>query len=257
MSETEWLSVGEGDDARRIATLSRDGKGAPVVWLGGFKSDMASTKAAYLDAWAARNSRPFLRFDYSGHGVSEGRFEDGTIGRWLEESLAVIRRNAKSRPLLVGSSMGGWIALLAARRLAKETPELRPVGLVLIAPAVDFTQELMWKELSPAARREIEEKGVYLRPSAYSPEPYPITRSLIEEGQRHLLLGGTIHTGCPVHVLQGMRDPDVPWRHALTVMEHISGDESVITLIKDGDHRLSREEDLARLVAAIEGFDAA
>ncbi|MBV9568339.1 MAG: alpha/beta hydrolase [Hyphomicrobiales bacterium] len=257
MAETGWLSVGDGEQARRIATLSRDGKGAPVVWLGGFKSDMVSTKAVHLDGWAARQGRPFLRFDYSGHGVSEGRFEDGTIGRWLEETLAVIRHNAKSRPLLVGSSMGGWIALLAARRLVKETPELRPMGLVLIAPAVDFTQELMLKGLSAAARLEIEEKGVHFRPSAYSPEPYPITRNLIEEGQRHLLLGGTIQTGCPVHVLQGMRDPDVPWRHALTVMEHISGDESVITLIKDGDHRLSRDEDLARLVAAIEGFDPA
>ena len=257
MAETQWLSVGEGDEARRIAILSRQGEGAPVVWLGGFKSDMASTKAAHLDAWAQRKGRAFLRFDYSGHGVSEGRFEDGTIGRWLEEALAVIRRHADARPLLVGSSMGGWIALLAARQLAKETPTLRPMGLVLIAPAVDFTEVLMWKELSPQARREIEQKGVYLRPSAYSPEPYPITRNLIEEGKRHLLLGGTIQTGCPVHVLQGMRDPDVPWRHALTLMEHLSGDESVITLIKDGDHRLSREEDLARLVAAIEGLDPA
>ncbi|MBV8766350.1 MAG: alpha/beta hydrolase [Hyphomicrobiales bacterium] len=255
MSETDWLSVGEGGEARRIAVLSRKGEGAPVVWLGGFKSDMVSTKAAYLDAWAERAGRAFLRFDYSGHGASEGRFEDGTIGRWLEEALAVIRRHVKARPLLVGSSMGGWIALLAARRLGTETPELRPMGLVLIAPAVDFTHALIWMELSPEARRDIEEKGVHLRPSAYSPEPYPITRNLIEEGKRHLLLGGTIQTGCPVHVLQGMRDPDVPWRHALTLMEHLSGDESVITLIKDGDHRLSREEDLARLVAAIEGLD--
>ncbi len=257
MAETEWLSVGEGAKARRIAMLRRQGEGAPVVWLGGFKSDMASTKAAHLDAWAQRENRAFLRFDYSGHGVSEGRFEDGTIGCWLEEALAVIRLHADARPLLVGSSMGGWIALLAARQLAKEAPMLRPRGLVLIAPAVDFTQKLLVKELSPQARRDIEEKGVYLRPSAYSPEPYPITRNLIEDGKRHLLLGGTIQTGCPVHILQGMRDPDVPWRHALTLMEHLSGDESVITLIKDGDHRLSREEDLARLVAAIEGLDAA
>ena len=255
MTETQWLSVGESDAKRRIAILSREGEGAPVVWLGGFKSEMASTKAAYLDAWAEHVGRAFLRFDYSGHGVSEGRFEGGTIGRWLEEALAVIRQHAKARPILVGSSMGGWIALLAARELAKETQELRPMGLVLIAPAVDFTEVLMWKELSAQARRDIEEKGVYLRPSAYSPEPYPITRNLIEEGRRHLLLGGTIQTGCPVHILQGMCDPDVPWRHAMTLMEHLSGDESVITLIKDGDHRLSREEDLARLVAAIEGLD--
>jgi pimeloyl-ACP methyl ester carboxylesterase len=258
MSELEklWMSVGEDPQTRRIAILARPGEGAPVVWLGGFKSDMVSTKAEHLDAWAKRGGRHFLRFDYSGHGISEGRFEDGTIGRWLEEAVAVIAHHAKGRPILVGSSMGGWIALLAARRLARETPELRPAGLVLIAPAVDFTEVLMWKELSPQARREIEEKGVFLRPSAYSPEPYPITRNLIEEGRRHLLLGGSIHVGCRVHILQGMRDPDVPWRHALTLMEHLSGDQSVITLIKDGDHRLSREEDLARLVAAVEGIEA-
>jgi pimeloyl-ACP methyl ester carboxylesterase len=258
MSEPEklWISAGEGSQSRQIAILSRPGEGPPVIWLGGFKSDMASTKAEHLDAWAKRKGRPFLRFDYSGHGISEGSFEEGTIGRWLEESVAVIMHQAKGNPILVGSSMGGWIALLAARQLAMQAPQLRPAGLVLIAPAVDFTQELMWKELSPRARREIEEKGVFMRPSAYSPEPYPITRNLIEEGRLHLLLGGAIHAGCPVHILQGMRDPDVPWRHALTLMEHLSGDQSVITLIKDGDHRLSREEDLARLVAAIEGLDA-
>jgi pimeloyl-ACP methyl ester carboxylesterase len=258
MSELEklWLSVGEGLQARRIAILSRPGEAPPVVWLGGFKSDMVSTKAEHLDAWAQRKGRHFVRFDYSGHGVSEGRFEEGTVGRWLEEAAAVIAHRAERRPILVGSSMGGWIALLAARQLAREAPELRPAGLVLVAPAVDFTQELIWKELSPEARREIEETGVFMRPSAYSAEPYPITRDLIEEGRRHLLLGAAIHLGCPVHILQGMRDPDVPWRHALTLMEHLSGDQSVITLIKDGDHRLSREEDLARLVSAIEGIEA-
>ena len=250
------LDIGEGQQGRAIAVLSRLGEGAPVVWLGGFKSDMASTKAGYLDAWAARSERAFLRFDYSGHGESSGRFEDGTIGRWLEESLGVIGRCVARRPILVGSSMGGWIALLASLRLASENPSLRPAGLVLIAPAVDFTEELMWPNLPEEARRDIAEKGVWLRPSAYSPEPYPITRGLIEEGRRHLLLGGPIPVGCPVHILQGMRDPDVPWRHALTLMEHLAGDQCVITLVSDGDHRLSREDDLARLVAAIEGFEA-
>jgi pimeloyl-ACP methyl ester carboxylesterase len=197
-----------------------------------------------------------LRFDYSGHGQSEGRFEDGTIGRWLEESLAVIKHCATGRPILVGSSMGGWIALLCARHEALREAGLEPKALVLIAPAVDFTEELMWKELPAQARREIEESGKWLRPSAYSPEPYPITKNLIEEGRRHLMLGGVIRLGCPVHILQGMRDPDVPWRHALTLMEHLAGDQCVITLVSDGDHRLSREEDLARLIAAIEGFEA-
>ncbi len=258
MAEPDSLSlgVGEGAELRRIAALSRPGEGAPVVWLGGFKSDMASTKAMHLDLWAERNGRPLLRFDYSGHGRSEGRFEDGTIGRWLEEAVAVITHCLASRPILVGSSMGGWIALLAARHEALRALALHPLGLVLIAPAVDFTEELMWNKLSPEARREIEEKGVWLRPSDYSPEPYKITRNLIEEGRRHLLLGSTIRLGCPVHILQGMRDPDVPWRHALTLMEHLAGDQSVITLIGDGDHRLSRQEDLARLTAAIEGLAA-
>ncbi|SEB94260.1 Pimeloyl-ACP methyl ester carboxylesterase [Rhizobiales bacterium GAS191] len=260
--ERTRLDVGEAAERRAIAVLSRPGEGSPVIWLGGFKSDMASTKAGYLDAWAERKGRPFLRFDYSGHGQSEGRFEDGTIGRWLDETLAVITSCVSRRPILVGSSMGGWIALLASLRLMSEplanvNPQLRPAGLVLIAPAVDFTEELMWKQLPDEARRDIEEKGLWLRPSAYSPEPYAITRQLIEEGRRHLLLGGPIQIGCPVHILQGMRDPDVPWRHALTLMEHLADEQGVITLINDGDHRLSREEDLVRLVAAIEGIEAA
>jgi pimeloyl-ACP methyl ester carboxylesterase len=259
MSDPERLTLelGEAGERRAIAVLSRPGDGPPVIWLGGFKSDMASTKAGYLDAWAGRRGRPFLRFDYSGHGQSQGRFEDGTIGRWLDEAIAVILRCASERPVLVGSSMGGWIALLASLRLARERPELRPAGLVLIAPAVDFTEELMWKRLPAEARRDIEEKGLWLRPSAYSPEPYAITRQLIEEGRHHLLLDAPIRIGCPVHILQGMRDPDVPWRHALRLMEHLADEQGVITLINDGDHRLSREEDLVRLVAAIEGIDAA
>jgi pimeloyl-ACP methyl ester carboxylesterase len=254
--ESAALDVGEGEDRRRIAVLWRPGQGAPIVWLGGFKSDMASTKAQYLDRWAESSGRPLLRFDYSGHGASGGRFEDGTIGRWLEEALAVIQHCLSTAPIIIGSSMGGWVALLAARDEALRARNLNPKALILIAPAVDFTEELMWKELPPEARRDIEEKGVWLRPSAYSPEPYPITRRLIEDGKRHLLLGSTIRLGCPVHILQGMRDPDVPWRHAMTLMEHLAGDQCVITLISDGDHRLSREEDLARLVSAIEGFDA-
>jgi len=254
--ESFSLAVGAGEELRRIAVSWRPGRGAPVVWLGGFKSDMASTKARHLDRWAELNGRPLLRFDYSGHGRSEGRFEKGTIGRWLEETLAVIGHCLTGPPILVGSSMGGWIALLAARHEGLRASGLHPGAVVLIAPAVDFTEELMWKGLPPQARSEIEEKGVFLRPSAYSPEPYPITRELIEEGRRHLLLGGPIRLGCAVHILQGMRDPDVPWRHALTLMEHLPDDQSVITLISDGDHRLSRDEDLARLVAAIEGFEA-
>jgi pimeloyl-ACP methyl ester carboxylesterase len=148
--------------------------------------------------------------------------------------------------------MGGWLALLAARELRRRDPGRGPAGLVLIAPAIDFTERLMWQQFSPEAQRAILEQGLYLRPSLYSPDPYPITRALIEDGRRHLLLDRTIETGCPVHILQGMQDPDVPWRHALDLVEHLPGDSVSLTLVNDGDHRLSRDEDLERLLAAVE-----
>ena len=252
----QHLHVGEGDAARRIAVLARPGEGPPVVWLGGFRSDMRSTKAEALDAWAATTGRALVRFDYTGHGESSGRFEEGTISRWLEDSLAVLERFAPVRPILVGSSMGGWISILAARELARVRPEGTPAGLVLIAPAVDFTERLMWERFPDETRRRIEETGVHHQPSEYSPEPTPITRALIEDGRRHLLLGRPILAGCPVHILQGMKDPDVPWRHALELVEHLPGDSVSTTLIKDGDHRLSRAEDLERLIAGIEAIGA-
>jgi pimeloyl-ACP methyl ester carboxylesterase len=250
----QFLDLGAGAQARRIAVILRPGKGPPVVWLGGFRSDMRSTKAEALDAWAAEKGRAFVRFDYSGHGESTGKFEESTVSRWLEDTLAVIDSCTAEAPILVGSSMGGWIALLAARELLRQPPHRAPAGLVLIAPAVDFTERLMWEEFSDEVRRRIETEGVFLRPSLYSDEPYPITRGLIEDGRRHLLLGATIRTGCPVHILQGMQDPDVPWRHALELVEHLPGDSVSMTLVKDGDHRLSRPEDLERLVAAVEAI---
>lgn len=245
------------EGALRLAYLSRDasaaGAGKPgIVWMGGFKSDMRSTKAARLDALAAATGRSCLRYDYAGHGESEGAFEDGTIGQWAAQSLAIVRALTSGPQIVVGSSMGGWIALLVARELAKLGESDRLAGLVLIAPAVDFTEALMWPQLSAAARRDIETKGFWLRPTPYAPDPYPITRALIEDGRRHLLFDGEIHANCPVHILQGMQDPDVPWRHALTLVEHLAGDPCTLTLIKDGDHRLSREEDIARLLAAVE-----
>jgi len=247
------LMIGHGADARRIALLSREGKGPPVIWLGGYRSDMRSTKAEALDAWAERSGRAFIRFDYTGHGESGGLFEDCTISRWLEDSLGVIGAATTERPLLVGSSMGGWIALLAARRLLEEGNR-SPSGMVLIAPAVDFTERLMWDRFTDGMKRSLEETGIYLTPSAYSEEPYPITRKLIEDGRRHLLFGAPIQTNCPIHILQGMEDPDVPWRHAVQLMEHLPGDNVSLTLVKDGDHRLSRPEDLDRLIRAIEAM---
>lgn len=248
------MGAGRPRIAYRLRASTTEAAGRPtVVWLGGFKSDMLATKASFLDRWARESGRAFLRFDYSGHGESEGRFEDGTIGRWLDESLAVIRAVAPGPLVLVGSSMGGWIALLVARAMARAGEAERLKGMVLIAPAVDFTEALMWAKLPEAARRDIERNGFWLRPSEYSPEPYPITRALIEDGRAHLLFGGALRSHCPVHILQGMSDPDVPWRHALALVEHLAEDSVVLTLIKDGDHRLSGAADLARLAAAAEG----
>ena len=252
LTHPERLRVGSGPSAREIAYRRRAGAGPGLVWLGGFRSDMLATKAAALDEWAQANGRAILRFDYSGHGESGGRFEDGTISAWLEDALAAIAQKSEGPQILVGSSMGGWLALLAARQLAAEGRP--PAGLVLIAPATDFTEVLMWPALGAAAKRAIETDGIYLSPSDYSPEPVPITRALIEDGRRHLMLGGAIRSHAPVHILQGMRDPDVPWRHAMVLTEHLAEDPVVVTLIKDGDHRLSRPQDIARLLAAVSGI---
>ena len=243
--------------ARRLRRATQRGDGGPgIVWLGGFASDMASTKAGYLDAFAQARGRAFLRFDYSGHGLSPGRFADGCIGDWLAQAAGAFDQSTKGPQIVVGSSMGGWLALLLARRLAEKGETQRLAGLVLLAPAVDFTEELIWKNLDEAARRDILEKGAWLRASQYAPEPTPITRRLIEDGRRHLLLGGVIRTHARVHILQGMADPDVPWRHALTLVEHLSADPVTLTFIADGDHRLSRDPDLAQLAAAVELMSA-
>jgi pimeloyl-ACP methyl ester carboxylesterase len=263
MSEVRLTSLTIESPAprRTIAVRVREGKGKNerpgLVWLGGFKSDMKGTKAEALDRWAAEQGRACLRFDYSGHGESSGDFRDGTIGLWLQESLAVYGAFAKGPQILIGSSMGGWIALLLAARL-RELKDVVPhaplAGMVLIAPAVDFTEELMWKQFSPDIKRDIVEKGEWNRPSDYDPDGYPITRKLIEDGRKHLMLGGLIEPGCPVHILQGVQDADVPWRHAEELVTRLSRDDVVLTLIKDGDHRLSRPEDIERLIAAVKEF---
>jgi len=246
-----FIDVGEGHAARRIAVRARTGAAPGLFWLGGFNSDMQGTKALALDAWAAEHHRACVRFDYSGHGESEGRFGDGTIGRWLEESVAVFGRFCRGPQVVIGSSMGGWMALLLARELARAAEKRATLaGLVLIAPAPDFTEELMWKGFSPEVRQEIETRGVWLRPSQYG-EPYPITRALIEEGRSHLLLGSAIDVGCPVRILQGAQDPDVPWQHAFALAQRLPSDDVVLTMIQDGDHRLSRPQDIARITAAV------
>jgi pimeloyl-ACP methyl ester carboxylesterase len=262
--DLKFLSVGAGPDARNIAIRVREGAAPGLVWLGGFKSDMKGTKAAALDSWAASHGRGFVRFDYSGHGESGGDFAHGTIGRWLEESLAVFTQICRGPQILVGSSMGGWMALLLVRELRRRIAmnessagvslPATVAGLVLIAPAVDFTEELMWKRFPPDIKHAIEQTGGWERPSLYGDEPYLITKGLIEEGRNHLLLGDMIETGCPVRILQGVQDPDVPWGHAMELVSRFARDDVVMTLVKDGDHRLSRPEDLERLMAAIQDF---
>jgi pimeloyl-ACP methyl ester carboxylesterase len=251
------IDVGQGGAERRIAVMARPGNAPPVVWFGGFRSDMRATKAEALDRWAEQAGRAFVRFDYSGHGESSGRFEDGTISRWLEDGLAVIESFVRERPILVGSSMGAWLALLATRALATDKPELAPCALILIAPATDFTERLMWDAFPPDVKRAIETDGVHLRPSLYSDEPYPITRDLIEDGRRHLLLDRPIAPGCPVHIVQGMKDPDVPWEHAMKLVDRLPGENVQLTLVKDGDHRLSRPEDIDLLIRAVEAASGA
>jgi pimeloyl-ACP methyl ester carboxylesterase len=254
----EFLNAGHGDAPRRIAVRRRSGALPGILWLGGFKSDMGGTKAAALDRWAHAHQRSCVRFDYSGHGESSGKFTDGTIGRWLEESIAVCDAFCRGPHVVVGSSMGGWLALLLARELLRRRPPadctMSIAAMVLIAPAVDFTEELMWKRFPAKVKRALETDGVWARPSSYSTEPYTITAGLIEEGRRHLLLGGLIETRCPVRILQGIADPDVPWSHAVELVSRLAQDDVVLSLIKDGDHRLSRPEDLDRLIAAVSEF---
>ena len=253
----KFLDIGTGAEQRRIAVRQQTGAGPGLFWLSGYKSDMKGTKAEALARWAAANGRACTRFDYSGHGESSGAFTDGTIGRWLEDTLAVFDACSRGPQILIGSSMGGWLALLMLRALRQraEAAAAPVAGMVLIAPAVDFTEELMWRRFTPAIKQELAEKGVWRRPSEYSPEePYLITRALIEEGRSHLLLGGMIETGCPVRILQGVEDADVPWQHAVELVSRLASDDVVLTLVKDGDHRLSRAEDIERLIAAVAEF---
>ena len=254
----QWLDVGEGAARRRIAYLRQKPQCCEpgVLWLNGFHSVMTGTKASALAEWADRQGRGCLRFDYSGHGQSDGRLVDGTIGRWLEEARAVFCRLSRGRQVLVGSSMGGYIALLLLKELIADAPQqaARIAGLVLIAPAWNMS-EMLWKGLSPSARRQIEDEGVYLRPSRYGDGPYPITRALIEEGRRHLIGTEPFDPGMPVHILHGGKDEDVPYEHTLDLLRLLS--HVRVAAVADGDHRLSRPQDLALLFSIVGGFDAA
>ena len=215
-------------------------------WLGGFMSTMDGGKAETIAALARETRRPSLRFDYSGHGGSGGRFADGTISAWADQSVHMFRTHTAGKRIVVGSSMGGWLALLLARTLRHVDPAAaaRIAGLVLVAPAADMTADLMWNEFTPAARSAIRDHGVWLRPSHYG-EPYPITARLIEDGSRHLILAHGVNVDCPVRILQGDADSDVPPAHALKVYDAITAPDVSLTLIKGGDHRLSAPSHLA------------
>lgn len=234
-------------DGNYVAYAKTEGRAPTVVFLGGFRSDMTGTKAMALEAWAHRTGRAYLRFDYLGHGQSSGRFEDGTIGRWLDDSLAAIDSLTTGKLVLVGSSMGGWLSFLAGRA----RPE-RLAGLVLIAAAPDFTERMLLKDLSAEDRRKLERDGRLERPSQYSPEPSVFTWKLIEEGRHHLLLDKKLALPCPVRLLHGQSDPDVPWEYSLQIARHVEAPEVITTLIKGGDHRLSTPSDIDRLVATVE-----
>jgi len=239
---SRMLGVGQGAAAREIAVLHRAGPAPGIFWLGGFRSDMAGSKAQALDALGGELGASVTRFDYSGHGRSGGEFLDGTIGRWLEEALAVFA-TTQGPQVVVGSSMGGWLALLLNRALRAQG-DPRVAALVLIAPAVDMTKDLMLDQFTPAERDELARDDRVTQPSQYSDQPYVITGRLLAEGKNHLLFGKGIETGCPVFVLQGGQDPDVPQAHALKLVSHLVHDPVHVTLIPDGDHRLSRPEDL-------------
>src|SRR5580693_4780423 len=243
----KFLHIEEGGVRRGIAVRAQSGALPGLFWLGGYKSDMKGTKAVALADWAARAGRACVRFDYCGHGESEGAFTDGSIGRWLADSLAVFDACCRGPQILIGSSMGGWLALLLARELKRRPPPYPPpqagegrvgasiAGMVLVAPAVDFTEELMWKRFTPEIKRELEEKGVWERPSQYSPEPYLVTRRLIEEGRKHLLLGGMIRIGCPHPYLQDIEEQNVPCRLLHQLTSRIGFYDGGFTLLTDGN----------------------
>ena len=248
MTETSGVLAHEGVDLawRRVV-----GAGPTVLCLPGFNSAMAGTKFTALAAWAQSAGRDLLRFDYFGHGESGGDFEAGTVTRWRSDVLAVLDALTQGPVVLVGSSMGGWLACLAAMARPR-----RVAALVLIAPAADFTQALLGPSLPEEGRTAIARDGRWVRPSRYDAAGYPITAALLEDGARWSILPGPVSIEAPVRILQGGADPDVPWRHALELANVIKGPDVVFTLIRDGDHRLSRPADIARLIAAVEEVSA-
>ena len=242
-SETSFLSRPGGTS---LAYFRLEGKSPGLMFLGGFHSDMSGTKASALEAHCREVGRACVRFDYSGHGESSGKFEEGTIGEWAEDAVAILDSVARGPQVLIGSSMGGWMMLLAA--LARPG---RVEGMVGVASAPDFTEDLIRSALAEATRAELDARGYFMRESEYE-APYPITKKLLEEGANHLLLRDDIPLTCPVRLIHGMRDESVPWETSLRLAKALKCDDVRLTLIKDGDHRLSRERDIALIAQTAE-----
>lgn len=234
-------------DGVRLAYHLVEGKAPTVVFLGGFRSDMTGNKARAIDAWCRQRGQSFLRFDYQGHGASSGEFEQCTVGVWFNDALEVVDNLTTGPLVLVGSSMGGWIMSLVARARAQ-----RIAGLVGVAVAPNFTSEIMWPAMTLESRNKIERDGVLLVPSQYDDEPYPITKKMIDDGANHDVLGSPVSVSCPVRLIHGLVDPDVPWEMSMKLANAISGNDVVVTLIKDGDHRLSKPHELDRMLDAID-----
>ncbi len=234
-------------NGRRIAHVTHQGRSPHVVFLTGFRSDMEGSKALALEARCNERGRAFTRFDYSGHGRSSGRFEEGCVGEWAADAIAVVDAATSGPVVLVGSSMGGWMMLLVAR--ARLT---RVRGLVGIASAPDFTEDLIWQAATPAQRTALLEHGVHYEPSDYDDAPTPITLRLVEEGRAHLVMRDTLPISCPMHLIHGQRDPDVPWETSMRLAAHVASDDVTVELVKDGEHRLSRDADIARILAAVD-----
>ncbi len=251
----EFINAEDGIPLAYVATpAARAGAGPGVVFLGGFMSDMTGQKATVLENWARATGRGFLRMDYSGHGMSGGTFRDGTIGRWLLDAVTVIRHASATVSglggdlVLVGSSMGGWIAVLAAMEIGGQ----RVAGIVTIAAAADFTDDLLPMRLGPDTLATIEAEGVFEAPSQYSDQPYVITRDLLEDGRNHLVLSGPIALDIPARLIHGTADSDVPWTQSKKLMGALTSRDVELILVKDGDHRLSEPHDLDRLIRVVE-----
>ncbi len=252
MSKTHFVPILDPDREEITLAYMHDGAQdrasgpAGLFWLGGFMSDMEGSKASLLATLAKAQNRPALRFDYSGHGQSGGKFVDGTISKWLDETSQMFLDHTIGKRIIVGSSMGGWLATLLYKNIAENHRNQlhRIAGLVLIAPALDMTKDLMWDEYDETIRQEITSQGFYAEPSEYGDEPYIITKDLIDDGKQHCLLEVGLKIHCPVRILQGQADPDVPWQHGLKVYNALEGSDVTFNLIKHGDHRLSNFDNL-------------